>query len=243
MFLIGDVHGYTLDRKYGKRGFDYLLKLVEDDLQNSNIIQVGDFGMTNDINRMNNFLNELNKLLVRVGSKMYVIRGNHDNPVFWDGTYIYSNLELVPDYETRVIEDKKILFIGGAISIDRKDRIIHGGAYWVDEKFVLDKDKLKTYEGVDIVVTHTAPRFAYPQTIGGIVLEYTKDDPTLMQELGLERAEMTMAYDVLKNNNKITNWVYGHFHTNRVTMHEDVEFRLVSILDVYHLRTEAEYGN
>lgn len=243
MFVIGDIHGYTLDWKTGKRGFDYLLKLVEDNLQNANIIQVGDFGMTNDINRMSNFLTKLNTLLVKVGSTMYVIRGNHDNPAFWDGTYVYSNLELVPDYETRVIEGNKVLFVGGAISVDRSDRIKNNDNYWVDEKFILDEGKLSTYEGVDVVVTHTAPRFAYPQTIGGVVLEYTPKDHTLMQELGLERAEMTIAYDILKNNNNITNWVYGHFHTNQVTMHEGVTFRLIGILETYHLRTEVEYGN
>jgi len=242
MFVIGDIHGYTLDWKTGKRGFDYIMGMIENTLQGANIIQVGDFGMTNDVNRMNKILKKFNKILKRVDSKMYVIRGNHDNPAFWNGTHIYSNIELVPDYETRVIDGKTVLFMGGAISIDRVERIKTYNLYWVDEVFVLNRELLNTIKGVDIVVTHTAPKFAFPQTGKGILDEYVRKDHTLLQECARERLDMTEAYNILKENNNITNWLYGHFHTNEVTPHEGCEFRVVGINDTYHLRTEVEYG-
>ena len=233
MIFLGDIHGH----------FDIIKWLIKTKISDSNIIQVGDFGMTNNIALMNKTLIELDKALGLTGNKLYVIRGNHDNPVFWNGTHLYDNIELVPDYDTRVIEDKTVLFVGGALSIDRVERLKMGYPYWVDEKFVLNEAKLKLYRGIDIVVTHSAPRFAYPQTIGGVVNDYTANDPTLIQELGLERFEHTQMYDILKENNNITDWYYGHFHTNKLTLHEGVSFRVVGVNDTHHLRTEAEYGN
>jgi len=224
-------------------GFDHLKWLIKTKLSDCNIIQVGDFGMSNNIVLMTKTLIELNELLKKHNVILYVIRGNHDNPAFWNGTHLYSNIELVPDYETRVIEDKTVLFVGGAISIDRVERIKEGYPYWVDENFVLNEAKLKLYRGIDVVVTHSAPRFAYPQTIGGVVNGYTANDPTLIHELGLERFEHTVMYDILKENNNITDWYYGHFHTNKLTFHEGVQFRVVGVKDTHHLRTEAEYGN
>lgn len=243
MFILGDIHGYTRDQKTGLSGFETLKWFIETQIVDSNIIQVGDFGLTDNIQLMNRTLIELNRLLGESGNKLYVIRGNHDNPAFWNGTHIYEHLELVPDYETRIIEDKKILFIGGAISVDRKKRIKEGYPWWPDEVFVLKKGLLNTISGVDIVVTHTAPNFAYPQTLSGIPDEYTQVDSTLLQECARERLDMTEVYDILKSKNKIMNWAYGHYHTNEVTPYEGVEFRVVGVNDVYHLRTEAEYGN
>lgn len=236
MIFLGDIHGYT------EGGFDHLHWLIKTRISDSNIIQVGDFGMTNNIRYMNETLIKLDKHLGETNNKLYVIRGNHDNPAFWNGTHIYKNLELVPDYETRIIEDKKVLFMGGAISVDRKKRIRENNLWWHDEGFVLKKGGLSSFEGVDIVVSHTSPNFAFPQTLSGIPDEYIQADNTLLQECARERLNMTDAYEILKNNNNITNWLYGHFHTNEVTLHEGVEFRVVGIKDTYHLRTEAEYA-
>ncbi len=60
MFIIGDIHGYTFDWKTGKRGFDYIMGMIQSTLHGTNIIQVGDFGMSNDINRIASFLSSLN---------------------------------------------------------------------------------------------------------------------------------------------------------------------------------------
>jgi len=237
LIILGDIHGHT------QGGFDHLKWLLKTRISDSNIIQVGDFGLTRNIRYMVRTLLELNEALGETGNKMYVCRGNHDNPAFWNGTHLYENIELVPDYDTRVIEGKTILFIGGAISVDRKDRIDTGNVWFPDEGYVLRKDKLATFKDVDIVVTHTAPKFAFPQTLSGIPENYIKADHTLLQECARERMDLTETYDILKENNNITNWVYGHFHTNEVTFHDGIEFRVVGIKDTHHLRTEAEYGN
>ena len=111
------------------------------------------------------------------GTKVIYIRGNHDDPKFFDGTYNWSNIKLLPDYTVTVIEGKRILFIGGATSIDRLQRIPER-SWWEGEIFNLDVDKLSLYEAIDIVVTHTAPKFAYPIGFNHLVMSFAAYDPT-----------------------------------------------------------------
>ena len=86
------------------------------------MIQVGDFGagfrkdFLDDMLYLNDVLNEYNVTL-------YVIRGNHDDPKFFNGNHNWGNLKLLKDYTVLDLEGKKILLIGGAISIDRGNRI------------------------------------------------------------------------------------------------------------------------
>ena len=90
------------------------------------------------------------------------MRGNHDNPNIWiNNTFKYSNIKLIQDYETKIFNNKKYLFVGGAISVDRKQRK-EGIDYWNNEKFILDEDKLNTFSDIDIVITHTCPEYAPP---------------------------------------------------------------------------------
>ena len=125
MFILGDTHG----------NFTYLRYLINTIGKKGPIIQVGDFGMNNNVNPMEALLYGLNKLLGEIGTKLYVIRGNHDNPYFWQGNHIYENIQLLPDYTIKEVEGKRVLFVGGATSIDRKVN----ANYWADEKFVYDK--------------------------------------------------------------------------------------------------------
>ena len=82
MFILGDTHG----------NFTYLRYLINTIGKKGPIIQVGDFGMNNNVNPMEALLYGLNKLLGEIGTKLYVIRGNHDNPYFWQGNHIYENI-------------------------------------------------------------------------------------------------------------------------------------------------------
>jgi DNA repair exonuclease SbcCD nuclease subunit len=227
MFILGDIHG----------NFTNLINLIDKIGDTSPIIQVGDFGMTNNHGNMKNILNLLNNKLGQVGNKMYVIRGNHDNPNYWNGDWLLDNIELLPDYSVREIEGKNILFVGGALSIDRASRIMDGGHYyWVDEEFFLDKKKLKSFKGLDVVITHTAPQFAPPQTINDLVRSFAQYDPSLLTELAIERGQMSEMYKLLVKNNYITHWFYGHFHTNSSYTYENTEFVCVHIDTTYDFR-------
>lgn len=52
------------------------------------------------------------------------VRGNHDNPAYFDGTtFNYKRFIAVPDYTILQACNHSILCVGGAISIDRIYRI------------------------------------------------------------------------------------------------------------------------
>jgi predicted phosphodiesterase len=191
------------------------------------IIHVGDFGAgftttkndTENLRGLNNWLGKRNLI-------MYVIRGNHDNPIYFNGDHIYSNLKLMPDYSVIEVEGKKILMVGGAISIDRiprkranNDSILANTEpryYWSTETFVFDEEKINEIRDIDIVVTHTCPDFAYPKNNDGnfppIVTQFADEDPSLIKDLLEERGSLTKFWKMLIKNNKITHYYYGHFH-------------------------------
>jgi hypothetical protein len=104
-----------------------------------------------------------------------------------------------------------ILCIGGATSIDRYIQKANG-TYYINEVLKYNA-KVKTITNIDIVVAHIAPNFAYPQIMAQVVLEYAKNDYTLLDELQKERRLMAQIYNDIKTNNpEFKKFIYGHFH-------------------------------
>jgi len=235
LYLIGDIHG----------NFNYLKYMLKD-LQNSYLIQVGDFGIGFN-ERMNDMdlLEDLNDFLRLRNCILYVIRGNHDNPSFFDGSVNFDCLKLLPDYSVLNLKGwGKILLIGGAISIDRVYRVeeARGGSkvyWWKDEKVNFDPVKLEEIRDIDLVVTHTAPDYCFPDNRNGfppIVTGFYKYDPNLLVELTEERNLMTQIFDLILKNNKIKAHYYGHFHSTRSEIHKGVEHHLLGINEVVELK-------
>ena len=90
------------------------------------------------------------------------VRGNHDNPAYFEGTtFSYKRFIAVPDYTILQACNHSILCVGGAISIDRIYRInewnkrkyrvhsnelqendISRNLYWKNEAPIYDADKI-----------------------------------------------------------------------------------------------------
>lgn len=225
MYLLGDIHG----------DFNVISYFAQDNANKDpkTLIQVGDFGagfrkhFLDDMDYLNNILSEFNVTL-------YVIRGNHDDPKFFNGEYNWSNIKLLPDYTVLFIEGRRILFIGGATSIDRLQRI-PTVSWWEDEPFNLDVDKLSTYEDIDMVITHTSPKFAHPIGFNNLVMTYAKMDLKLLNDLTNEREALSITYQTLIEKNKITKWFYGHFHDTEITRYENTDFHLLGINFIHQL--------
>lgn len=247
LIFLGDIHG----------NFNYLKWYIKThDLTDCVIYQVGDFGIgfTTEYNDMNT-LGDLNRVLKKRNIQMYAIRGNHDNPKFFDGHLAnhFDNLHLLADYTVIDIEGTKILGLGGAISIDRKLRLnemlvgeIYGRKtelYWPEEVFVFDEEKLKTFENIDVVVTHTAPDFCVPTNktgFGDLVEHFVKNDANLLQDLREERTLLTKMYEILKEKNKPFLYLYGHFHINHHDNFDGCEFRVLGINEFYDPRIDYQ---
>jgi predicted phosphodiesterase len=230
IIILGDIHG----------DFNFMMsKIKEINIGNKEeityLIQVGDFGIGFNDRNDQEALFLLNTFFESRNIIALIIRGNHDSPDYFKGNHIYSNLKLLEDYTTMTINDKKFLFVGGAISIDRRRRMRYDEyrdqkSYWVDEKFVLDDEKLKDMVDIDVVITHASPELCVPYTFGSIVYDFAKDDNNLLIELQQERRDLTTMYYMLKNNGcELLQWWNGHYHYSYTDMIYDTKFILLNI--------------
>lgn len=240
IYFLGDIHGEFEILKQNIKNFD---------IKDCYIIQVGDYGIGFDsLENDKQTLGHLNKFLRIRNIDMYVVRGNHDDPKFFNGDYNLSNLKLLKDYTQLNINDINFLFIGGAISIDRRDRKRIDNnrinsikkCYWENEIFVIDEEKLKSFSNIDVLVCHNAPDFAVPNNNQGfpsIVMNYAKNDESLIQELILERKLITKAFDILSEKNNIKHYIYGHFHRSYNMKIVDTNFRVLDCHEFWELRS------
>jgi predicted phosphodiesterase len=247
ILILGDTHGYF--REFTRRMDS--LKITD-----ATILHVGDFGIgfKDTESKEVHILQELNGFLKKSNNMMYVIRGNHDNPSYFNGSYNYSHLKLLPDYSVLELEGEKILMVGGAISIDRRQRLndmqlaagygLYKESYWYDEGFVLDEDKVKDLEGITCVVTHSVPGEAKPvnnynnhyDSHGSFVESFAKNDNKLKDDLNKERIDLSNMYSILKEKNTIKKWYYGHFHSTNKEIIDGTEFIMVDVSDLIEHR-------
>lgn len=233
ILVLGDIHG----------NYSYLKSEIEGkNLRGYNIIQVGDFGVGKLPSHDQGILERLDLFLNEWDVNLYVVRGNHDDPKYFQGGHIFNNLKLLPDYTTLKIEDYNFLFVGGATSIDRKNSLrkmqVSAGygldqpLYWFGEEFILDEDKIKKVENIDIVITHTAPEWCIPDNRFGfsdLVMEFAQDDPSLIEDLKRERALLSKMFDILNSKNNIKKHFYGHFHRSDITLNGMTIHHLLAI--------------
>jgi len=232
-YLLGDIHGEW------SVILNHLCKVSDFDLEekrNICYIQVGDFGIGhNDVKIELKKLLVLNKELVDHESDLFIIRGNHDDPEWFDPDKKIkyknqlTNIFFVPDYTVLNIDLENILFVGGAVSIDRNHTKMYGGKYWEDEVVKFDFELVKEFKDIDRMICHTCPDFVEPLTFGSLVYKYAMNDDLLLNDLTTERANMTKLVTEVMKNNKLKGFYYGHFHSNYRFYHNDCEFICLSI--------------
>jgi hypothetical protein len=110
---------------------------------------------------------------------------------------------LLPDYHTQIINGEKFLFVGGAISIDRKIRQ-EGFSYWENEPFVLDESKI---EECDVLITHSAPTWLGPFD-KKVILSWCEKDEFLWRDCLKEREDHDILFELAKPKKSYA----GHFH-------------------------------
>lgn len=119
--------------------------------------------------------------------------------------------------------------------------------YWFDEAFVLDENKLKDIKNVNMVVTHTAPEWCFPDNRSGFndfVLGFSDRDDRLLDDLKHERAIVTKMFKILKENgNNIIKHYYGHFHRSEITLNGYTEHILLGVgeFQMVDQPTEQDY--
>ena len=219
LLFLGDHHG----------GWSELLYNIETKkISNCYLISVGDsgIGFTSWENQVR--INEqLNKEFKNNNIVFMSIRGNHDDPAYFKGSdrVSLSNFELIEDYTVAEYGGKKIQFIGGATSIDRTGRK-EGYSYWNREVVNFERDKC---EEVDILVTHTAPSWCFPQQFNEMVYGWANEDAYLIEDLTDERAIMDEICKLCKPKLHL----YGHFHSSWTEEINECKHKLLDINEIW----------
>lgn len=205
----------------------------------------GDSGLgLNTHKNQNEVFENFNKILNYNNSFVFFIRGNHDDPDFFDGEKInYSNIKAIPDYSVIETACGNVLCVGGAISIDREwrkrqeERINNVPSsfkkrlYCEKEAPFFDADAIEDVVNnikIDYVVSHSAPSFATPEN-NGIIDDWVEKDKTLREDVEHERLIMDKIFNVLSEHNmKPKYWAYSHFSNMYIERRSNTIFRSIS---------------
>jgi hypothetical protein len=195
IIVMGDIHGR----------FEKVNTVVKSLPQDTTILQVGDFGWWPRFHNSIRISADGRKIpwnqysLNTNGIKLYWCEGNHED--FESLPNLTSN-EVMPNvfYQKRgsilqLPDKRKVLFMGGAESIDMRHRV--QGRDWFPEEMISyrDIDNLPD-EKIDIIISHTAPlEFC-------LGLRY-EDDPN----------RKVLSYLLEKYQPK--RWYFGHFHFHK----------------------------
>ena len=252
IYIIADIHGE----------FEFFLSKINYlGLNDCTLIVAGDCGFGfKTIKYYNNILNNINENLHKRNVYCYMIRGNHDGPSYFNGInkIDLSNLKTISDYSILTYENKNILCIGGAISIDRKYRIdkynsiinyyirisnkteeelrnIYMPYYYENEPPIFDFNLLEEIKNnnikINYVISHTSPKFCFKHDLKGIEF-WLKKDEKLEESLNEESETMSLIYNKLINDgHKIEKWVYGHFHEHNEEIINDIKFIALANFD------------
>ena len=198
--FLGDHHGTWMD----------LFWILDNkNIKDCYVVSVGDCGIGFADKGMEQVrIKKFNEEFKNRNINFLAIRGNHDDPSYFTGTerVQLSNFELVEDYTVMEYNGKTIQFIGGAVSIDRTGRA-EGVSYWKDEGVNYNSNKLQK---VDVLITHTAPSWCFPQKFNEMVYGWAREDAYLIRDLTDERAVMDQIFEGCKP----TLHLYGHFHSS-----------------------------
>lgn len=193
--IIGDVHG----------DWDSLNTVIRSIFhhfpETTHIVQVGDFGhgwpqvsLTDPYN-----LWKIPDAFKRKKRPFHFLDGNHENFEFLKKFGSGSKwLTYQPRGSILEIEDKKLMFFGGATSIDKEDRII-GRSWWPDEN--IKKHELDAAINLDIGTVDAIFSHEHPESIP---YRIKSDLPDGYSD--------RVALDILYNRFKPKFWFFGHWH-------------------------------
>ena len=239
--ICGDIHGdfvplvYEITVRYGMR--DTL------------VIVAGDCGFGFEKpDAYNNVFRRIEKRLVQNNCWIAMVRGNHDDPAYFelqaDGNTLihHARWQTVPDYSVIQACGRMVLCVGGAVSVDRQIRMRemerHLGKryYWPNETVRYDAEALEAIRNaglkVDTVVTHTAPSMCEFKSKQGLAT-WAQCDATLLDDCNAERAAMDDIIVHLKQDkHPLERWYYGHFHNSWHSEIDGVWFKMLDIMEL-----------
>lgn len=213
IYITGDKHADFREVLY----FCYANKTTQEDV----LIVLGDAGINYYASELDN---NLKNSLKQYPITFFCIHGNHEERPENIGTYKikkfnggivyyeeeYPNILFAKDGEIYNFNNKKVLAIGGAYSVDKYFRLSRGYNWYESEQPSEEtkkkiKNVLKNLDNkVDIILSHTCPYKYLPREmfLDGID-QSTVDNST---EYFLDEIEESTEYKL---------WYCGHYHTDK----------------------------
>lgn len=187
------------------------------------VIQVGDFGYWPESRK---FLNVVRNARAKFGVDVWFIDGNHEHfttlnrnvsaaqvatgvpegnrdPVELSPGFIY-----LPRGSRISVAGRSVACVGGAVSVDRADRIV--GTSWFPEERINDSDILAVSVGghADILITHDAPagwRIPGAASEGALPISWYAELPSCDEHRGRVREVLELVTP--------STLIHGHYHT------------------------------
>lgn len=175
-------------------------------------IHVGDFGFDWPGRKRGRFEAKLNKYLVDLGLTLVVSGGNHDNwdtlanlAVDIDGlAAVRSNIRILPRGGRTMLEGLAVGGLGGAFSVDYKQRT-EGKDWWPNEEPTQEEATALVAGGpLDILITHDAP--------AGVPL---KGDFHLSEALAKDAERTRTLIREVVDSTSVPHLLCGHWHQRR----------------------------
>jgi len=189
--IVGDVHG----------GFGRLNAMMNK-RRPKIVIQTGDLGFwPRSKEQRKGVYDDGPTIKVPEGSKLYWCDGNHEDHYELDvrtTDELWPRTQYMPRGSTTTLPDGRVvLFLGGALCIDRHHRVEGSGEYgWFRNEQLSDHDVLSIDDDlkVDIVVSHTCP------------MEF--DIPMRYEYVDSSRTDLSYILHKFKPKQ----WFFGHWH-------------------------------
>ena len=242
--VVGDIHG----------DFNKLIHkcCIRYKLRDALIVVAGDCGIGFEREGYYDYVYERNrKFLSGSNCWLVMVRGNHDNPFYFNGSsrIHHERFMTVPDYSVLTACGRVMLCVGGAISLDRTLRIkspyyhpfrlddpLRPNTYWPGEPPYFDEaalDEISELYAVDTVITHTAPSLCERIVKQGLYF-FSIEDDALMSDVEDERQTLKQLHDYLViHSHPLQYWFYSHFHQS---FHYEIDGIMYNMLDVMEFR-------
>lgn len=232
LYFCGDVHGefstlvWNITQRYN--------------IRDANVIVVGDCGIGFCKERYYDtlFNHKLKNKLDKNNINLFFLRGNHDCPDgYWRITEgmtrkDYGRVKFIEDHKVFEISGVTIYPIGGAISIDREERIQYNKKkasmgskdriYWPSE--CIDEIYSPLPNKVDVIISHTAPMSFLPITTRAEGMS-----KEIYQDIVKERTYL----DYVLREVRCDKWIYSHFHESFSGSIEGVLYKCLDILELF----------
>ena len=226
LVLVGDIHGefrtlvWNATERYK--------------LEDADIVVLGDFGVGFDGTIPGTYAH-LEKKLKKHNLHLWALRGNHDDPEWFDGTHDFEFLTFLQDHREVEIAGNSCYVIGGAASTDiewrlkRNNEAGHKYPVWWEGEYIAEKPAKDLPGRVDIILSHDAPLAFEPVTT-----RFSETPEWQYEKIVKGREYLSQVLQETTTDY----WYYGHYHKHYSGSWGNVLYKGLGIQEFYQ-----HYGN